>query len=116
MTPSHQVTVCRDPKDNMYLELALSGKADCIVTGDIDLPALHPFHDVAILTPFEFLRQTMTSRRPRPVTVLRCYSYFNVVAGLRREAFSVWKPTEIKAINTTARPASKNSKGLMLIL
>lgn len=55
VTPSHRVTVCRDPKDNMYLELALSGKADCIVTGDIDLLALHPFHDVAILTPFEFL-------------------------------------------------------------
>lgn len=24
----HHITLCRDPKDNMYLELALSGKAD----------------------------------------------------------------------------------------
>ena len=30
------VEICRDPSDNKYLELALSGKADCLVTGDKD--------------------------------------------------------------------------------
>lgn len=34
LTVTHKVNICRDPKDNMYLELALSGNADCIVTGD----------------------------------------------------------------------------------
>lgn len=47
----HTVSICRDPKDNKYLELALSGKADCIITGDKDLLVLHPFDNIPILTP-----------------------------------------------------------------
>jgi uncharacterized protein len=46
---------CRDPKDNKFLELAVSGKASCIVSGDRDLLALNPFRGVAILTPQEFI-------------------------------------------------------------
>ena len=49
------VHVCRDPKDNMLLDLALSGKADAIVTGDSDLLVLHPFREIAILKPEPFL-------------------------------------------------------------
>ncbi len=51
----HHIDMCRDPKDNMYLELALSGKADCIVTGDSDLLVLHPFEKIPIITPKSFL-------------------------------------------------------------
>lgn len=50
------IHVCRDPKDNLLLELALSGKADAIVTGDSDLLVLHPFREIAILKPKPFLR------------------------------------------------------------
>ncbi len=46
---------CRDPKDNKYLELAVSGQAECIVTGDKDLLVLHPFREIEILTVQEFL-------------------------------------------------------------
>ena len=53
----HHITLCRDPKDNMYLELALSGKAACIVTGDNDLLVLDPFRNIRIITPKEFLDQ-----------------------------------------------------------
>ncbi|MCF8358101.1 MAG: putative toxin-antitoxin system toxin component, PIN family [Prolixibacteraceae bacterium] len=53
----HHITLCRDPKDNMYLELALSGKAACIVTGDKDLLVLDPFRNIRIITPKEFLDQ-----------------------------------------------------------
>jgi putative PIN family toxin of toxin-antitoxin system len=53
----HNITLCRDPKDNMYLELALSGKAACIVTGDNDLLVLDPFRNIRIITPKEFLDQ-----------------------------------------------------------
>lgn len=53
----HHITLCRDPKDNMYLELALSGKAACIVTGDNDLLVLNPFRNIRIITPKEFLDQ-----------------------------------------------------------
>ena len=52
---SHQVTLCRDPDDDRYLELALSGKADRIITGDPDLLVLNPFENIPIITPREFL-------------------------------------------------------------
>jgi predicted nucleic acid-binding protein len=54
---SHTVTICRDPKDDMYLELALSGKADCIITNDDDLLVLRPFEKIPIITPKEFLER-----------------------------------------------------------
>ena len=50
------VEACRDPKDDQILELAVSGNADCIVTGDDDLLTLNPFRGVAIITPADFLR------------------------------------------------------------
>jgi putative PIN family toxin of toxin-antitoxin system len=48
-------SVCRDPKDNMFLELAVSGHANTIISGDSDLLALSPFRGVAILSPEAFL-------------------------------------------------------------
>jgi len=36
--------------------LAVNGDAHCIITGDSDLLALHPFRGVSILTPKAFLR------------------------------------------------------------
>ncbi len=53
--PKQTVTACRDPKDNKFLEAALSGEADAIVTGDDDLLVLHPFEGVDILRPAELL-------------------------------------------------------------
>jgi predicted nucleic acid-binding protein len=49
------ITDCRDAKDNKFLELAVSGKADCVVSGDSDLLVLNPFRGISILTPREFL-------------------------------------------------------------
>lgn len=49
------VQACRDPKDDKILELAVSGRADCIVTGDDDLLDLNPFRGIAIVRPAEFL-------------------------------------------------------------
>jgi putative PIN family toxin of toxin-antitoxin system len=49
------IHVCRDPKDNKFLELAINGKADYIITGDQDLLVLNPFQMIRILTPQEFL-------------------------------------------------------------
>ena len=49
------ITSCRDPKDNKFLELAVDGNADYIVTGDADLLVLHPFREIQILTPRDFL-------------------------------------------------------------
>jgi putative PIN family toxin of toxin-antitoxin system len=52
---TESVAECRDPKDDRFLELAVSGNAACIVSGDSDLLVLNPFREVAILTPQEFI-------------------------------------------------------------
>jgi len=53
--PGRAVKVCRDPKDAMFLEAALAGKAEAIVSGDADLLVLNPFEGTLILRPSEFL-------------------------------------------------------------
>ena len=47
------VPECRDPFDRPFLELALVGQADALVTGDGDLLAVAPLFSVPILTPDE---------------------------------------------------------------
>lgn len=49
------IEACRDPKDNKYLELAVSGEATCLVSGDADLLVLNPFRGIDVLTAQEFL-------------------------------------------------------------
>ena len=50
------VTDCRDPKDNIFLELALSAKADYLVTGDKrDLLSMNPYNGIAIVSAAMFL-------------------------------------------------------------
>ena len=45
---------CRDHEDLHVLGLAISGKADCIVSGDKDLLVLKKFQDIPILSPRDF--------------------------------------------------------------
>jgi uncharacterized protein len=49
------VTDCRDPDDNMYLELALAAQAATIVSGDHDLLVLHPWRGIRIVRPAGYL-------------------------------------------------------------
>jgi putative PIN family toxin of toxin-antitoxin system len=49
------VRQCRDPKDDKFLEVALNGRADVIITGDADLLAMHPWRGIAILSPGSYL-------------------------------------------------------------
>jgi uncharacterized protein len=53
---TERIAACRDPKDDKFLELALSGHADVLVTGDSDLLALNPFRGIPIVTPANFVR------------------------------------------------------------
>ncbi|HEV2615733.1 MAG TPA: putative toxin-antitoxin system toxin component, PIN family [Candidatus Acidoferrales bacterium] len=55
-----QLTACRDPKDDKFLELAVSGDATHIVTGDADLLVLNPFRGISILPPHSFLKLSFT--------------------------------------------------------
>jgi uncharacterized protein len=55
VTITQEIRACRDAKDDKFLELAVSGDARCLVTGDKDLLALNPFRDIPVLTPAQFL-------------------------------------------------------------
>ena len=46
---------CVDPDDNRVLECAVESHADWIVTGDQHLLALHPYREITIVTPRQFL-------------------------------------------------------------
>lgn len=54
---TERIRACSDPEDDWVLELAISGKAGYIVTGDSDLLVLNPFRGVEILSPAEFLNE-----------------------------------------------------------
>lgn len=55
VVPDDRITACRDPKDNKFLEVAVAGKADVIVSGDQDLLVLHPFAGIPIVPSATFL-------------------------------------------------------------
>ena len=55
--PTRAIRACRDPKDNIFLECALAGRVDCLVTGDLDLLTLHPFRGIHIIRPAECVRR-----------------------------------------------------------
>ena len=51
------VVACRDARDNHILEAAVNGSAETIITGDMDLLDLHPFHGIKILAPVDYLQK-----------------------------------------------------------
>lgn len=55
---TENIDVCRDPKDSIILELAVSGKAKVIVTGDSDLLVLNPFRKIDILEVKTFIEKS----------------------------------------------------------
>lgn len=52
---TRRVNVCRDPKDNKFIDVALNGQAQAILTGDRDLLALGAFQGIEIVSPADFL-------------------------------------------------------------
>ena len=54
---SSPVRVCRDPRDDKFLKVAVHGQAKVIITGDEDLLTLHPFRGIAILNPRDYLER-----------------------------------------------------------
>jgi putative PIN family toxin of toxin-antitoxin system len=53
--PVVRVVECRDPTDDIYLELALAAGAEIMVSSDNDLLVLHPWRGVRILRPVDYL-------------------------------------------------------------
>lgn len=54
------VKACRDPKDDKFLELAINGQAEYLITGDKDLLVLHPFRETKILSSKDFIDTFLT--------------------------------------------------------
>ena len=53
--PKQRVADCRDPKDDKYLDVALAGEVDYLISGDLDLVSMNPYRSIPIITPAEFL-------------------------------------------------------------
>ena len=53
------IRAARDPKDDKFLDAAVNGRADVLVTGDRDLLDLNPFRGIAIVTPAKYLAREM---------------------------------------------------------
>lgn len=53
---STTINVCRDPKDNFLLSLAIDGNADYLLTGDKDLLDLIKLGETEIITITNFLQ------------------------------------------------------------
>jgi putative PIN family toxin of toxin-antitoxin system len=49
--PAPATPTCRDPDDLPFLQLALSAKADALVSGDVDLLVLAPDFPIGIIAP-----------------------------------------------------------------
>ncbi len=56
VTPSEEVVVIViDPTDNKFLEAAIAGKVNYIVSGDVHVLGLGSFRDIPIITARDFL-------------------------------------------------------------
>jgi uncharacterized protein len=62
VTITGRISACRDPRDDKFLELAVNGHADVIVSGDADLLVLDVFRGIPIVTPGAFVHAV--PRRP----------------------------------------------------
>jgi putative PIN family toxin of toxin-antitoxin system len=54
---------CRDANDNQFLALAQVAEADAIVSSDDDLLILHPWCEIPILSPADFLASAELTRK-----------------------------------------------------
>jgi putative PIN family toxin of toxin-antitoxin system len=53
--PERRIVACRDPRDDKFLEVAASGRAQVLVSGDEDLLTLHSFERIPSVAPARFL-------------------------------------------------------------
>ena len=57
---TQSIRASRDSSDDKFLEAAVNGRADVLVTGDRDLLDLHPFRGVDILNPADYLARKIS--------------------------------------------------------
>jgi uncharacterized protein len=61
VTITERIAACRDATDDKFLELAVNGRADMIVSGDADLLVLNPFRGIPIVPPAAFVQSAAHS-------------------------------------------------------
>ena len=61
LEPVKEVKVCRDPKDNMVLEIAEVSNSKYIISGDKDLLSLKKYKSIKIVSPSQFLKMIESS-------------------------------------------------------
>jgi uncharacterized protein len=49
-----QVKLCRDAKDDKFIELSINGNATHLITGDSDLLIWHPIQNIPVINPRTF--------------------------------------------------------------
>ena len=54
VNPTSEIHICRDPKDDMFLECAVEAKALYIVSGDEDLLSIKEYDGIEVVTAAEF--------------------------------------------------------------
>lgn len=59
---STTIRECRDQRDDKFLELAISGNATHLISGDNDLLVLNPFRRIAIVNPQAFLQEQRSGK------------------------------------------------------
>lgn len=52
--PQEKIQACRDPDDDLFLEAAVEGGADLIVSGDKDLTDIGKFREIKLVNPRQF--------------------------------------------------------------
>jgi uncharacterized protein len=53
---TRRIAACRDPPDDEFLELAVNGASELIITGDKDLLSMAAFEEIPIVNPATFLK------------------------------------------------------------
>jgi predicted nucleic acid-binding protein len=48
-------TVCADPDDDEFIECAIAGKAEAIISGDKHLLKVSSYHGIEVITPRKFV-------------------------------------------------------------
>ncbi|MDZ4717569.1 MAG: putative toxin-antitoxin system toxin component, PIN family [Roseiflexaceae bacterium] len=66
---TESIQVCRDTKDDKFLEIAANGQATELITGDPDLLVLHPFRGISIILPNTFLQMIIQPPFDEPPTI-----------------------------------------------
>ena len=61
ITTISKINICRDTKDNMFLELVKDGEANFLITGDKDLLVLKEFEGCKIMSVSEFINLSKIS-------------------------------------------------------